>query len=326
MANLAHRPRAAAPMKASKASQSRVVLVREPSRQVRRIEETDRLPVHLAIGVIATLGGLMLLWLLGTIGYQLGFAALVGAPELTASPTAALATGVRQIMAAPLMIVRATMAEPMWLMIAFAMISIPGAGLSAARPQQKGTAKPTTFVVVMSAIGATVGMLTAIALLVWTSAPLRTDALAVLPADATQIGGWLDRLDVIAGFDVLAIAIAALWVVLMFRMPNPTWLRALGVSVMVLTMVVTLGGAAVSLGAAVEMRAPRTVVDMPDVNGDAVEPVLLLGHTARHHAVMSVHDFPAIRFEQGPELMIRRGAASVTEVARGAAAVRFADE
>ena len=154
MANLAHRSRAAAPMKASKANQARVVLVREPSRQVKRIEETDRSAFHLAVGVIAAIGGLLLLWLLGTIGFRLGFAQLVGAPELAASPSAALATGVRQIMAAPLMIVRATMAEPVWLMIAFLLISIPGAGLSAARPQQKGTAKPATFVVVMAAIGA----------------------------------------------------------------------------------------------------------------------------------------------------------------------------
>ncbi len=77
----------------SGSSRTRVLLVRQPVKSVRRSDEPDRSSFRLAIGVIVAVGVVAVVWLMGYVGYRLGFAPLVRVPELLGEPGGGLATG-----------------------------------------------------------------------------------------------------------------------------------------------------------------------------------------------------------------------------------------
>ena len=71
----------------------KLLLVRQPVKSVRKGDLGDRMPVRLSIGLIVAVGIVGAVWLIGHLGYRLGFAPIVRVPELLGEPGGGLATG-----------------------------------------------------------------------------------------------------------------------------------------------------------------------------------------------------------------------------------------
>ena len=103
MSTSGSRSEAASLMRRGKKSSSKpkVVLVRQPVHSVRPQDLPDRTPLRLTIAITAALGGLVVVWVAGHIGFRLGFAPLVRVPELSLGPTDGLAVGTMNLLALP---------------------------------------------------------------------------------------------------------------------------------------------------------------------------------------------------------------------------------
>jgi hypothetical protein len=264
---------------------TKVLLVRQAVKSVRRSDEPDRTMLRLVIGVLATLGTVAGVWLIGHIGFRLGFAPMIGVPELSSHPGEGLVTGTLMLIAGPRVILQAAIEQPMWLLVAFAVLAIPAAGLSAARPSTPGGPRPSNLAVTSSHAAAIVGGLCTIAITWWTVSPQRGALVRELRMDPTEAIWWLRDMQTAAGIDLLAFIAAALWVVLAFRLPVALWLKALLVSVTFFGLVITTVAMSVSNGAAAHVETGRSLVLLDDGSNHRR---LLLGHVGDRMATLEI--------------------------------------
>lgn len=265
-----------------RATPRKLLFVRQPVRSVRRRDPAERGSLGLTIGVIVAVGVVALVWLIGHLGYRLGFAPLVRVPELLDAPGGGLATGTMVVVSIPRAIFSAGLAQPLWLMIGFALIALPAGGLGAAKPAVPGGPRPKRSIQAIAAAGAVVSIASGAGLIWWTSSPVRNGMLRVLPSDPAQVGPWHADIQTVAGLDVLALVTAALWVVLVLRLPIPIWLRAIAGSAAFFTLVVVTVAMAISSTAATQIGAARSLCEVPGAPGAR----LLLGSTPQHIATL----------------------------------------
>ncbi len=272
----------------SDSSKTKVLVVRQPgSKPVGSNETTPETALRVSIGVVATVGVLITIWLIGHIGYSLGFAATMRVPGLSISPDAAFSSGVIVLLKTPRMVFELGLANPMWLMLGFILIAIPAGSLAAADPPRKGGPRPSQFAVVMSYIGASAGLLNAAALVGWVISPTRHAMIREIPLDPANAELWIVNLQSVAGIDALAMVCAAVWVVLIFRLSVPTWMKAIASSATIFTLALVLISFATSSGAASQLDAPRAdciVSDQPESR------VLLIGQNSRQTVVLAVRN------------------------------------
>ncbi len=267
--------------------------------------------MHLAIGVIAAIGTLVIVWLIGHIGYRLGCAPLLRVPELIGEPGGGLATGTMIFILIPRVVFQAGLAQPLWLMIGFAMISIPAASLGAAKPATAGAPKPTQSLQAIAAIGAVLSMCNGCALIWWTSSAVRSNLLAPLPLHPDEATAWYAGLQTAAGLDVLAVLAAALWVVLVLRLPVATWLRAIAASACFFTLIVVVVALAMSNAAASEAGSTRALCVLNDTDPT---PRVILGSTPHHMAALVVHDnTTTVELRNRPEAITIIGRRSIVQ-------------
>src|SRR5688572_13643131 len=107
---------------AASASKTKVLLVRQPVKSVRKSDEADRAALKLAIGVITALGIVGAVWLMGYLGYRLGFADVVRIHDLQLDVGGGLAVGTMMLISIPRVILQAGIAEPTLLMVGFVAI------------------------------------------------------------------------------------------------------------------------------------------------------------------------------------------------------------
>ncbi len=233
--------------------------------------------VRLAVGAMVVLGIVAGVWLMGTLGFRLGFASLVRVRELDG---AGLVTGTLMLIAVPGVIVEAGLVAPGWLTGAFAMLAVPAAGLA-------GTRSPaaTTAGAVYARLSAVAAGLSAAGLIWWTGCAERLSRIGELPFDARQTETWLSGLQGAAGLDALAAIAAAVWAVLVMRLSIPGWMRAVVATACFFALAVTALAAAASNAAAAEVMAPRPVVFVDD---ETLVPQLLLGYTPGHAATLRI--------------------------------------
>ncbi|MHC4827587.1 MAG: hypothetical protein ACYTEY_13605, partial [Planctomycetota bacterium] len=88
---------------------TKVLLVRPAGgvRSVRRIDEPDRTALRLAIGVIVAIGVVTAVWLMGYLGFRLGFAPLLDVPQLEIAFGSGLVTGTIMLISIPQLIILA---------------------------------------------------------------------------------------------------------------------------------------------------------------------------------------------------------------------------
>ena len=266
-------------------SRTRVLIVRQPMKSVGRAEEGSRLPLKLALGCIITIAILAGVWLLGSLGHRLGFAAAARVPELTIDPAAALAGGAEMIMYAPVMIIHAGLTHLGALLLAFFAVIIPAAGLAAARPTVPGGPRQTQLGVTFSYIGAVTAGVSALCVLWWSASPLRRGLVGDLPFRLGDAPGWIENMRAAGGLDTLAVVASALWVVLIFRLSLPLWLKALAITASLAAAVIAMTCFAASMGAAAGMESGRSLCIFDD---QSAAMQLMLGSTARQSATMRV--------------------------------------
>jgi hypothetical protein len=265
---------------------SKVLLVRQPVRQVRRASMPDRTPMRLALGVVIAIGVVAVVWLMGHLGYQLGFAPLVHVPNLLDQLDTGLATGTLILISSPQMVFEAGLAQPFWLMLGFTVIAIPAAGLAAAKPVAPGGPRPKREVAMIAGSGAVIAVACNCMLIWWTASANRLALVQSIPADPHEIARWQTDLQVVAGLDILSVVAAALWVVLVMRLPIAIWLKAIAASAAFFTLVVVTVAMSITNGAAAQIRAPRALAMLP---GDG-KMCLLIGSTPQHLATLVVED------------------------------------
>lgn len=285
MPNLARTNKRSQPPVAASAAKTKILLVRQPVKSVRQTDQPDRTALHLAIGVIAAAGVIAVVWLLGFLGFQLGFAHLMRVPDLQVETGGGIATGTLMLIGLPQVILQAGIAEPGWLMVAFVMIAIPGASLGAIKPHTAGGPKPKQAFVILSFTGAIVACLNAVALIWWTISPLRMQYIAEIPADPSLAVKWLESLQTAAGLDALAVIAASIWVVVVMRVAIPRWLRGLAASACFFTLVVVALAMAMTNASVAQIGLDRSVVF---VDEDSLQPRLLLGSTQHQIATLMV--------------------------------------
>ena len=288
---------------------TKLLVVRQPVKSVREREQPERVPLRLAIGVIVAVGVIAAVWLTGCLGTRLGFAPLVRVPDLIGDPGRELATGTMMLTSIPRVIFAAGLAEPMWLMLGFAMIAIPAAGLAAARPLTPGGPRPKESFVLMASLGAAAAMLSAALLIWWAGSPLRSAYMQAIPDRAGDAAAWHAALQTVAGLDVLAVITAALWVVLAMRLPVPLWLRAITASATLFALAVVVVAMSMSNAAAVQVGAGRSLCVLDD--GGPTRRIIL-GSTPHHMATLVVYDeHTLIELRNHPDAITVTGRSSI---------------
>ncbi len=266
-------------------SRTKILLVRQPVRSVRQSDEPDGRGLRLAVGVTATVGLLGGLWLMGFLGFRLGFAPAVRVPELMGGLGDGLATGTIMMISIPRVIIRAGMAEPGWLMAGFALIAVAAAGISAVGPRTPGGPRPSAAAVTFSRAGAIGAAINTFLLIWWTGSGLRNGKVGDLPFEPQHTALWLDNLRTVAGLDVLAVIAAAVWVVLVLRLAIPVWLRVIAATASFFALGVVMVAMAMSNAAAAQIEAPRSLVFLGD---GSLGAALLVGFTPHHAATLRV--------------------------------------
>ncbi len=268
-------------------SRTKILLVRQPVRSVRQSDEPDGRGLRLAVGVTATVGLLGGLWVMGFLGFRLGFAPAVRVPELMGGLGDGLATGTIMMISIPRVIIRAGMAEPGWLMAGFALIAVAAAGISAVGPRTPGGPRPSAAAVTFSRAGAIGAAINTFLLIWWTGSGLRNGKVGDLPfeLEPQNTALWVDNLRTVAGLDVLAVIAAAVWVVLVLRLAIPVWLRVIAATASFFALGVVMVAMAMSNAAAAQIEAPRSLVFLGD---GSLGAALLLGFTPHHAATLRV--------------------------------------
>lgn len=284
-------------------------------------DAADHLPVRLLIGLIVATGVVALAWLMGAIGHRLGFAMAMRVPELDTGGTRALVTGIMLLVSVPRLVLEAGIRQPLWLLAGFLLLSVPAAGLAAAEPRRPGGPPPNPVYAAMANVGAIVAMLTAAGLLWWTGSPVRTQLMRPMPGVPSEAAAWPADLATAAGLDVLAVVAAALWLVLVFRLPIPGWLRALSASIGCFALVVVTVALSISGATASQVDAQRSAVrDLSPGRDATIPPVLLIGRSGDREAVLvSTGGRLEVELRDPPADLRVVGRASIAAVARDAA-------
>lgn len=238
---------------------TRVLIVRQPMKSVSRADDHSGFPVKLALGVIITIAILVGVWLLGALGHRLGFAAAARVPELSIDPAAALANGAQMLVYAPVMIIHAGLEYLGALMLAFVAVIIPAAGLAAARPTIPGGPRQSQLGVTFSMIGAITAGVSALCVVWWSASPMRSGLIGDLPIRLGDVPTWIADLRAVAGLDTMAVLASALWVVLIFRLTLPLWLKALTVTASLAAATIALACFATSVGSVTGMQTGKSL-------------------------------------------------------------------
>jgi len=268
-------------------SKTKVLLVRQPVRSVRREDEASRLPVRLAIGTLAAVGGLALLWVMGYAGFRLGFASVIGVPELSIDAGGGLATSARVIVGLPMRIVEAGVAEPLWLMVAFGLIAIPAGGLAGVRPRTPGGPRPSALFTLFTWTGAIAACLAAAVVIAYVLWPVRLAWTTPLPRDLAGVDGWLDAWRTAAGFDGLVALAAGVWVVLAMRLQTPRWMKGLCGSATIFAFLVIVIAMGVTNATAAHLEAPRSTLAL---GAEDEQTSILVGYTPHHAVILQASD------------------------------------
>jgi hypothetical protein len=272
---------------------TKVLLVRPAAgiKSVRRSDEPDRTALRLAIGVIVALGVVAAVWLMGYLGYRLGFAPLVDVPHLEIDLGSGLVTGTIMLISIPHLIILAGVEKPAWLILGFVLIAIPAAGLAAAKPRAPGGPRPSSAALVFSYAGGVLAAVNALILTWWTASGIRLASFEGLPFHPADAEAWLTSLRTVAGLDAVGVIASAVWVVLVMRLAIPVWLRALSASASFFALVVVTVAVSASSAAVAQLQVPRSEVFLDD---GSVHTRLLLGFTPRQVATLRIDEGGAV--------------------------------
>ena len=229
---------------------------------------------------------LAFVWIGGHLG-ESRFATLVAGEGLRVSDDFGLASGVRALVAMPSSIWELARLDPAGFAVGFLLLTIPVAGLVAARPEGERSAGTAS----LAGAGAVTGLLAFVGILLWLGGTGRGDVLAAGLLDAKQFPEWIERLDRLAGLDAMVLLASAAWTALAFRLPLPRWSRlGTGLAGTVTTFACWYGGSA-TIGAVGQFERPRPMV-FTGTSDAAREPVV--GTLGGRAVAMGGGEFPGL--------------------------------
>lgn len=239
-------------------------------------DDPGRDGVRLAVILLASTLGLIALFATGAIARHAGFDAWLGAGPLEHSIDALFVTGVLL----PVEMVRSLylsgVSDPLFFAASLALVIPPVAGLAAARPTPRGAARPS------GAVAAASGLTAALVIVADILIGVRTAGGASPTLANTDLAtDWFASLQVAAAGDAVAMIIAILLAVLVFRLPADRWVRGLAGTIAVAIAIVASVGAAASAGRVAMVESTVPVLTNP---GDDSR-VALLGTRADGQAV-----------------------------------------
>jgi len=267
----------------SPAPRTRVLVVGHGSRSVRPSDVGPPRASRLALVCAITAGSVMLVWIFGLLGFQLGFAPATRVPGLLMEPSGALASGAIMIVTIPHCILDAGLAAPLPLMGILLLLALPAGAIVAARPSTPGGPRLKPAAMTLASTGAALAMVSAIAAIAWTGVADRTSRLASIPEQSHEVEAWFHGVRAAAGFDLAVTCGLILFIILLFRLPVALWMRALGLSVTGFGLAVTMTATCASLGTAAHMGAAHAIVQL-----NSGEQAMILGHTRQQTAVLVI--------------------------------------
>lgn len=297
-------------------SRAKVVLIRQPVKSVRQGDQRDPVTLRIVLSLVGGLGAIACVWLVGYLGYRLGYGPAVRVPELVGDPGGGLATGTLMLAAFPRLILQAGLAEPMWLMIGFLMIALPAGVLTAAKPTEPGGPKLHPSMVTLAYCAAALAGAAAGLIIWWSASSFRLTMMGELPADPAEALTWAESTQTAAGLDLLAVIAAVLWMVLCFRLPIVLWSRVLAAAATIFALAVVTISMASSGAAAAQLNLDRSICL---VGYDEMDRCLMLGSTRDHLVLLLVSDGQTV-------VELRDTAMSMEVLAEQRSIIEFLDE
>ena len=295
------RPR---PERRAEQDRTRVVLVRQPVKDVSSSNEGDGF-LRMTVGLfsIVVLVAAMLL-ALGALGSSLGFSDALGLPHQATGLVASFIEGTAMVASFPSIIRAAGNNAVLLPLFGLVFIGLPCALLVLARPRIPGARPPRQGVRMLSDLGALLGVLIGLVAVIWCVLPWRAAVVDGLPADMTAYGSWRDSLDFIAANDIFLFISLLLWCVLGFRFSLPRWGRAFTVVILLACTATIFVGMARSTGTIQGLDAPRPMV----TDGSA----LLVGGSDSGMLIMILDDaYQSPAFVIEPGAMAFKGRSSI---------------
>ena len=223
------------------------------------------------LGVIAFTSAAALIGLLviGAIAERIGIDHWLGAGALIRPIGETFVSGAELPIVMLHSLYRSGVDEPLFFAAALALAIPPIAGLVAARPRRRGAERPAPAVAAAS--GLTAALVVGADILIGVHASSRTRSTL---DDAIGNPEWADSLRDVAATDCVAMILAILLAVLVFRLPTERWVRGLCGTIAIATAVTTVGLAAASAGVVTVIRRelPVMVIDTPEA-----DRILLVG-------------------------------------------------
>ncbi len=229
--------------------------------------------------------------LAGLIGYRQGFAESVGVPDLQRQFGSSLTDGVQLILAAPLRIFEAGLADTLSLMLAMLLV-VTGAGAltlaligNRSIDESGDVAEPSPTARVAAALGLVVCALVSIAQIVWVIARSQAALGEVMPWTAEAFAPWHESVRITAGVDLIALAAAVVWLLVAVRLRWMLWLRALTLVLCGFAIAALFTAASMTNCIASQVDQQRSLLLRGDSTGAAASD-LILGHTSTHLAIV----------------------------------------
>lgn len=225
--------------------------------------------VQLGIIAFTTATALIGLLVIGAVAERIGIDPWLGAGPLTRPIGETFVTGAEL----PIVMLQALygsgVADPLFFAAALALAIPPIAGLVAARPRRRGAERPAPAV--MAASGMTAALVVGADILIGVRASSRTVSTV---EEAISDPSWSETLRDAAAIDGVAMILAILLAILVFRLPTDRWVRGLCGTIAIATAVAAIGLAAASAGVVAMIDRPLPVV----VAGDSdSSPLMLVG-------------------------------------------------
>lgn len=231
------------------AGSPKITVTRSSTRSATTNDDPGRDAIRLGIAVVATLGGIIGILLLGSLGHHAGFAHVIGIPDLEQSVGQAMLDGLLIPIALARGIFNSGVRNPLLFTGSMVFLLPIIAGLAIARPRRRGTAPAGTAIRMFAGIGAT--LILVIDVLIGVRIANSTQASLIFPENLANqsFALWFTALEDTAAVDAVATIAAVMLAVLTFRLPIDHWVRALLGTITISIAVVTFAAVAATGGA-----------------------------------------------------------------------------
>lgn len=215
---------------------------------------------RLALVVAITAFSLVGILVLGIVGFRTGFAAAVGVPTLSQTLGEAFARGLAIPVALLQSVYTTGVRTPLLFTGALIIMLPPIAAIVIATPRRTEQQPPRSEARIAAAIGGGLIVLADIIIAVRTAAASHNLLKAPFGENFAAFAPWIESMEALAATDLIALVVAVLLAVLVFRLPLDRWARAVVGTLTIGTCVIAAAATAASGGRVAGIDEPRSVI------------------------------------------------------------------